>query len=119
MLSQLALVAIGLITTMILITSTALCAWATHEDRLTICSILGIKSETDQRLVSIRYGKLLLPFTWGRTSNIRIRVPVRAIPTITSPEEAVEAGIRLQQALNVDDSVTRMCKTRVREWRLS
>lgn len=95
------------------------CARETDDDRQTVCAILGIRDAQDRNLVSIRYGKPLLPFTWGRTSNIRIRVPVRAIPRITAPEEAVEAGIRLQQALGMDDSETRMCKPRVREWTLS
>lgn len=91
----------------------------TREDHLTACAILHVTDERDRRLVKIQYGRLRLPFTLGWAGSARVACPRRVIPSITSPEELVAAGIRLQQALGWDSSETRTPRARTVEWILS
>lgn len=93
--------------------------YETRENRLTTCALLRVTSEDNQRLVRIDYGQLHMPFTFGNPTSIRVRVPDRVIPNIATPEDATEAGIRLQQSLGMDDSTTNLSRPRWHEWNLS
>jgi hypothetical protein len=97
----------------------ARCSYETRENALTITALLGVRDEADRRIVRIAYGPMGLPWTLGHAKRIRIRVPDRAIPKVASPEDAIEAGIRIQQSLGMDDSSANMSRPRWHEWTLS
>jgi hypothetical protein len=113
------ILAVAAIMALALAVLAAWCSYETREIALTITALLGVRDEADCRLVRIAYGPMGWPWTLGHAKSIRIRVPDRVIPKVASPEDAIEAGIRIQQSLGMDDSSADMSRPRWHEWTLS
>lgn len=92
-------------------------AYETQENHETICSLLRIKPE-DRHTVRVMYGPGL-PCTLGYAHTIRIRVADKAIPHITTPEDAVEAGVAMMRSLDMDDVTSSKHRARYRDWTLT
>lgn len=92
-------------------------AYETRENHETICSLLRIKPD-DRHMVRVMYGPGL-PCTLGYARTIRIHVPDKLIPHITTPEDAVEAGVMLMRSLGMDDAQSSKHRARYRDWTLT
>lgn len=92
-------------------------AYETRENHETICALLRIKSD-DRSAVRVTYGPGL-PFTLGFARTIRIHVPDKLIPHITTPEDAVEAGVMLMRSFDMDDAQSSKHRARYRDWTLT
>ncbi len=92
-------------------------AYETRENHETICSLLRVKPD-DRHMVRVTYGPGL-PCTLGYAHTIRIRVADKAIPHITTPEDAVEAGVAMMRSLDMDDVTSSKHRARYRDWTLT
>lgn len=94
-------------------------AWReTVENRETVCAFLRIGDGPWRDRLRIRYGRLGLPFTFGRPKLIRITVPDKAVPWIESMEQAADVGIQMAASLGMSESVAGT-RRRAHTWELT